>query len=55
MLRDPEEEPAEIHLARTQAPANIVLFSDTDFQTDRLWVQVAQFQASGSTAFRKQW
>ena len=39
----PEEEPAEIHLARTQAPANIVLFSDTDFLTDRLWVQVAQF------------
>ena len=39
----PEEEPAEIHLARTQGPANIVLFSDTDFLTDRLWVQVAQF------------
>ena len=39
----PEEEPADIHLARTQGPANIVLFSDTDFLTDRLWVQVAQF------------
>ena len=39
----PEEEPAEMHLARTQSPANIVLFADTDFLTDRLWVQVAQF------------
>ena len=39
----PEEESAEIHLARTQGPANIVLFSDTDFLTDRLWVQVARF------------
>ena len=39
----PGEESAEIHLMRTQGPANIVLFSDTDFLTDRLWVQVAQF------------
>ncbi|MGA0288165.1 MAG: GldG family protein [Pseudohongiellaceae bacterium] len=39
----PEEAPAEMHLAQTQSPANIVLFADTDFLTDRLWVQVAQF------------
>ena len=32
-----------MHLAQTQSPANIVLFADTDFLTDRLWVQVAQF------------
>ena len=39
----PEEAPAEMHLAQSQSPANIVLFADTDFLTDRLWVQVAQF------------
>lgn len=39
----PEEAPAEMHLAQTQSPANIVLFADSDFLTDRLWVQVAQF------------
>jgi ABC-type uncharacterized transport system involved in gliding motility auxiliary subunit len=39
----PEEAPAEMHLAQTQSPANIVVFADTDFLTDRLWVQVAQF------------
>ena len=39
----PEEAPAEMHLAQTQGPANIVVFADTDFLTDRLWVQVAQF------------
>ena len=39
----PEEAPAEMHLAQTQSPANILLFADTDFLTDRLWVQVAQF------------
>lgn len=39
------EEPAdaEVHLASTEAPANIVIFADTDLLTDRLWVQVAQF------------
>ena len=40
---DAAETPADTHLAQTQSPANIVLFADTDFLTDRLWVQVAQF------------
>ena len=40
---DTAETPAEMHLVQTQSPANIVLFADTDFLTDRLWVQVAQF------------
>ena len=39
----PEDEQPKIHLARSQSPANIVLFSDTDVLSDRLWVQVAQF------------
>ena len=39
------EEPveAQVHLASTDAPANIVIFADSDLLTDRLWVQVAQF------------
>ena len=40
---DAAETAADMHLAQTQSPANIVLFADTDFLTDRLWVQVAQF------------
>ena len=31
------------HLARSEAPVNILLFADTDMMTDRMWVQVAQF------------
>jgi len=34
---------AQVHLASTDAPANIVIFADTDLLSDRLWVQVAQF------------
>lgn len=39
------EEPveSEVHLASTEAPANIVIFADSDLLSDRLWVQVAQF------------
>tara|TARA_B100001057_G_scaffold443042_1_gene478853 strand:+ start:2115 stop:4145 length:2031 start_codon:yes stop_codon:yes gene_type:complete len=43
VAKAPEEELAEIHLARTQSPINLILFADTDVLTDRLWVQVAQF------------
>ena len=31
------------HLARSEAPVNILLFADTDMMADRMWVQVAQF------------
>ncbi len=31
------------HLARSEAPVNILLFADTDMMTDRMWVQVARF------------
>jgi len=31
------------HLARSEAPVNILLFADTDMMSDRMWVQVAQF------------
>jgi ABC-type uncharacterized transport system involved in gliding motility auxiliary subunit len=39
------EEPveAQVHIARTGAPANIVIIADSDLLSDRLWVQVAQF------------
>ena len=44
---EPVEEPAEEetapHLARSEAPVNILLFADTDMMSDRMWVQVAQF------------
>ncbi len=41
---EPEtEEESTPHLARSQAPVNILLFADTDMMTDRMWVQVAQF------------
>ena len=31
------------HLAQSEEPVNILLFSDTDLMSDRMWVQVAQF------------
>ena len=37
-----ETEPVP-HLARSEAPVNILLFADTDMMSDRMWVQVAQF------------
>ncbi len=36
-------EEAAPHLARSEAPVNILLFADTDMMSDRMWVQVAQF------------
>ena len=39
---DSAEETAP-HLARSEAPVNILLFADTDMMTDRMWVQVARF------------
>jgi ABC-type uncharacterized transport system involved in gliding motility auxiliary subunit len=33
----------EKHLGETKAPANIILFADTDVLADRLWVQVQDF------------
>ena len=38
---DAEELPE--HIAATTGAANIVVFADTDFLSDRMWVQVAQF------------
>ena len=38
---DAEELPE--HIAATTEAANIVVFADTDFLSDRMWVQVAQF------------
>ncbi|MDA1369266.1 MAG: GldG family protein [Proteobacteria bacterium] len=38
-----EAEPVAEHIPSTEAVANIVVFADTDFLSDRLWVQVAQF------------
>ncbi len=40
---DPAEEETAPHLARSEAPVNILLFADTDMMADRMWVQVAQF------------
>ena len=42
---DAEEEEEELpeHIAATTGAANIVVFADTDFLSDRMWVQVAQF------------
>ena len=38
-----EAEPVAEHIPSTKVVANIVVFADTDFLSDRLWVQVAQF------------
>ena len=40
-----EEEVIEVreHVSGSVATANIVVFADTDFLSDRMWVQVAQF------------
>ena len=38
-----DAEPVIEHIPSTEAVANIVVFADTDFLSDRLWVQVAQF------------
>ncbi len=38
-----EEAALPPHIAQSQGAANILLFADTDFLTDRMWVQVAQF------------
>ncbi|MCY4297632.1 MAG: Gldg family protein [Gammaproteobacteria bacterium] len=40
---DTTEEETVPHLARSEAPVNILLFADTDMMSDRMWVQVAQF------------
>ena len=40
---DTTEEETAPHLARSEAPVNILLFADTDMMSDRMWVQVAQF------------
>ena len=40
---DAEEEELPEHIAATIGAANIVVFADTDFLSDRMWVQVAQF------------
>ena len=40
---DAEEEELPEHRAATTGAANIVVFADTDFLSDRMWVQVAQF------------
>jgi ABC-type uncharacterized transport system involved in gliding motility auxiliary subunit len=45
-LRDGDEqtdEPAAEHLAATDGAANIVVVADTDFLTDRMWVQSRSF------------
>lgn len=36
-------EPEVPQIMRSQAPVNLLIVADTDFLTDRLWVQVAQF------------
>lgn len=38
-----DEEPIPEHISSTSGVANILVFADTDFLSDRLWVQVAQF------------
>ena len=40
---DAEEEELPEHRAAATGAANIVVFADTDFLSDRMWVQVAQF------------
>ena len=40
---DAEEEELPEHITATTGAANIVVFADTDFLSDRMWVQVAQF------------
>ena len=40
---DAEEEELPEHIAVTTGAAKIVVFADTDFLSDRMWVQVAQF------------
>lgn len=39
---EPEEE-LPPHIGESQGAVNILFFADTDFLTDRMWVQVAQF------------
>ncbi|GJM14362.1 MAG: hypothetical protein DHS20C12_27650 [Pseudohongiella sp.] len=41
-VEDAVAEPAP-HIASSNGDVNIVVFADTDFLSDRLWVQVAQF------------
>ncbi len=36
-------EPEVPQIMRSEAPVNLLIVADTDFLTDRLWVQVAQF------------
>lgn len=38
-----EEEETVPHIAQSEGPVNILLFTDTDLMSDRMWVQVAQF------------
>lgn len=38
-----EAEPEVPQIMSSQAPVNLLIVADTDFLTDRLWVQVAQF------------
>ena len=42
---DPEEEASngEIHLESSKIEANLLIFADSDFLSDRLWVQISQF------------
>jgi ABC-type uncharacterized transport system involved in gliding motility auxiliary subunit len=42
---DPEEETAdgETHLESSKSEANLLIFADSDFLSDRLWVQISQF------------
>lgn len=40
------EEPEEslpAHITRSEGPASLIIFADTDLLSDRLWVQVSQF------------
>lgn len=42
---DSEEEASngEIHLESSKSEANLLIFADSDFLSDRLWVQISQF------------
>jgi ABC-type uncharacterized transport system involved in gliding motility auxiliary subunit len=44
-LADLEEETAdgETHLESSKSEANLLIFADSDFLSDRLWVQISQF------------
>lgn len=37
------EESLPAHIARSEGPASLIVFADTDLLSDRLWVQVSQF------------